>query len=128
MSPQEFQTQVNRLSDTFGAHAYKTERTKMLWQDVRDFDAKWFEKLVGGLIASSRQAPLPNDFADAISWERERLWKIEKAQNSEDAKDWGKYAPEDKRTICAMIQKRMAGGVKDEEWGQFVSVLKGATP
>lgn len=78
MKIEEFNAQVKRLSDTFGGQHYKQERLTILWRDVRDFDRQWFERVVDGLIASSKFAPLPSDFSEAVSAERDRKWRAKK--------------------------------------------------
>ncbi len=82
MTAQDFDGQVKRLSDTFGPQHYKQERLTLLWREVRDFDRRWFERVVDSMIASFKFAPLPADFADAVSGERERRWKERKESTS----------------------------------------------
>jgi hypothetical protein len=75
----EFQKQMNRLAETFGAASYKGDRVTMLWRRVKDFSSHWLERTVDGFVLGSRQAPLPADFEEAISLERERVWKAKKS-------------------------------------------------
>lgn len=75
MTIQEFNAQIKRLSDTYGAQHFKQERLTLLWKRISNFSQAWFERTVDGLISHHRQAPMPSDFEEAISSERERNWK-----------------------------------------------------
>lgn len=75
MSPQEFGAQIDRLKRTFGDRAYPEERNRLIYREVKDFDRRWLESVVDGLIANCRQAPILADFAQVISAEKERVWK-----------------------------------------------------
>jgi hypothetical protein len=109
MTREDFVKHINRLSETFGKSHYAAERVRMLWQQVSDFDAVWLERVVDGMISSMRQAPLPSDFSEGISIERERLWKRQKDENASDAKAfWAtSFMTDDVRWICQTIIKRM---------------------
>lgn len=78
MTPQEFDRQIRRLSDTYGAQHFKQERLTILWRKVNSYSAAWLERTVDGLIAHHRQAPMISDFEESISVERERNWKNRK--------------------------------------------------
>lgn len=80
MNQAEFQTQVNRLSNTFGKTHFGSERLMLLWKRVQSFSSAWFQRTIDDLISTHRQPPLPNDFETAISMERERLWKEQKGE------------------------------------------------
>jgi hypothetical protein len=126
MTHQEFDHHMNRLKDCFGDRSYSDERTKRIWREVRDFDSNWFEKIVDRFIGQERQPPILPQFQEETSIERERLWKIEKEQHARDAKEFfqGMYQPDDVRTICQFIVKRITGGVSDEDYANFVKHLK----
>jgi hypothetical protein len=83
LTPQEFDQQMLRLSNTYGAQYFKQDRLTLLWGKVKDYSPTWFKGVVDNLLSSCRQAPLPADFEDAISIERERRWKDRKHERLE---------------------------------------------
>lgn len=128
MNKNSFQQQISRLVETFGANHYKPERINLIWGEIQDLSDWWMAKTMDRFIGELRQPPLMVEFREEISKERERLWKIEKAKNEKDAKDFysGTYAPEDKKTICQMISKRLQGKVSDAEYATFIEHLEHA--
>lgn len=123
MREQDFQQQMGRIESQFGK--YGVERASLLWREVKDFSPKWFEQVVDRLLGECRQTPLPAEFREDISRERERIWKLEKNKNEKDAKDFfeGTYQPDDKKTICQMITSRLKGNVSDGDYGNFIKML-----
>lgn len=106
----EFNAQMKRLSDTFGAQHFKQERLNLIFQHVRDFSQDWLRLTVDGFIASSRYAPLPGEFADAASAERERRWQEQKSRSKQEAAEFWSgqhYDTDDRRMIFDAIIKRM---------------------
>jgi hypothetical protein len=124
----EFTLQMNRIASTFGKNAYGDERVQIIWREVKDFSTEWMIKTVDRFIGELRQAPLMPEFREEIAREREKLWQVEKKQREKDAKGFfdGIYAPEDKKTICQFIQKRLRHQVSDSDYQTFVSHLKHA--
>ncbi len=125
MTSESFGQQINRLAEAFGKGAYSNERVKIIWQKVEHYSPVWFEHLVSQFISSFRQAPLPADFDEHVSRERERHWKREKEVYAKEAKEFmaGKYAPEDKKMIVDTICKRLTGGIDDANWSSFLDML-----
>lgn len=125
----EFTQQLNRVASTFGKNAYGDERIQLIWREVKDLSSNWMVKTVDRFIGECRHAPLMPEFREEISKERERLWQFEKKQRAKDAKDFfeGVYAPEDKKTICQFIQKRLRNEVLDADYQTFVKHLTHAT-
>lgn len=123
MREADFQLQMGRLERQFGK--FGTERATLLWREVKEFSELWLAKVIDGLIGDCRQTPLVSDFREEIARERERLYRIEKAQHAREAKDFfeGKYQPEDKRMICQGIRKRLLGQMSDQEFSSFMSML-----
>lgn len=128
MTQHEFQAQINRLAETFGKNHYGNERVRLLWSDVQDYSGDWLKRVVDAMITGHRQAPLPSDFGEAISYERERQWRREKEANEKDAKAFwqGTYQPDEVRFITGAIRRRISGGMPDTEWESFMSALNGA--
>jgi hypothetical protein len=126
MKDHDFQRQIARIESQFGK--FGTERARLLWREVKEFSAEWMEQTIDRLLSESRQIPLPSDFREDISRERERLWKLEKQKNEKDAKEFfhGTYDAEDTRTICQYIVKRISGGVSDEDYSNFIKHLSEA--
>lgn len=125
MNWDKFTKQIDRLAQTYGKNAYGEERVLLVWKEVKDLSDQWIEKVIDGFIGECRQAPLMTEFREQISKERERLWRIEKAKNAQDAKDFfaGTYQDEDKATICQYIKKRLNGKVSDEDYETFIKHL-----
>lgn len=125
MRPDQFQNQLGRLVEQFGKASYGTERSRILWQEVQGLEERWFSVVVDRFLGESRQAPLLPDFREEILRERERLWRIEKDKNSQDAKDFfnSSYQADDVKTLCEMITKRLRGGVSDTDYKNFESML-----
>jgi hypothetical protein len=124
----EFTQQMNRIASTYGKNTYGDERVQIIWREVKDFSSEWMIKTVDRFIGELRQAPLMPEFREEIAKEREKLWYIEKKQRQRDAKDFfdGIYAPDDKRTICQFIQKRLRHEVSDSDYQTFVTHLNHA--
>lgn len=123
MTEQQFQTQLNRLTENFGKTAYGTERARLIWREVQHFDAHWFANQVDEWIGNLRQAPLLEEIRKACSIERERAREREKKQHAQEAEDWMSgqvFDDEIKREICQMINKRMMKLVDDDTWNKFV--------
>lgn len=127
----EFNSQMQRLTKTFGKTPYSEERIALIWKAVSNpnLSAAWFERAIDHLIGSMRQPPLLPEFQEQISRELEREWQKTKERGHQEAKDFwdGTYQTEDMRTICAMINKRMFGHVDDEMFAQFLKHLDSAS-
>lgn len=78
MTESHFSQQLTRLQENFGRTAYSTERTKLLWREVKDLSPEWLTGVVDSFIGSMRHAPLIPDFSEQASTERERLRRLEK--------------------------------------------------
>lgn len=77
MTAEFFQRQMERLSNVFGG-AYKTERTQLIWKEMAALPEDAFERVVNKLIGECRQAPMIQDFREAASVEREKIWQRRK--------------------------------------------------
>lgn len=121
MNRDEFLVQIERLGECFGKANYGRERIALIYKNVSDFSAAWLSKTVDSMLSTSRHAPLPSDFAPFILDERDRLWAIQKKQNTAEAKDFwaGALMPSESSHICKMIRKRAVGQVIDADWESF---------
>lgn len=124
----EFETQMNRLTETFGKAAYSKERVGLIWREVQSYSRAWMERTIDDMIGSHRTAPLLPEFREATARERERLWSAEKKQHESDANAFwnGTYHPDEVKAVCQVIKDRMRGGVPDDSWNSFLKVLRGA--
>lgn len=128
MTSEQFQTQVNRLCETYGKNHYGTERARLIWNEVRDFSNEWFARIVSELISKERLAPLIDKFREAIAAERDRLWKLNKIDNAETAKNWTEvFTGEDKKMLCDGIVKRMTGRMTDQEFQCLLKMIENAS-
>jgi hypothetical protein len=128
LKPHEFDQQVNRLKDCFGDRNYSDERMKVIWKEVGTLSSYWLSSVIDQFIGECRQAPLMPEFREQIAKERERLHRIEKDVHAEEAKEFfdGIYMPEDKKTICQYIRKRLRGEVSDADFEVFIKHLNHA--
>jgi len=126
MTSEVFHKHLGRLREQFGKAAYSQTRAELIWREVKQFDAEWWEKTVDKFLLTCRQAPLMDELAQEIGAERERAYKLQKEQHAKDAKDFfaGTYQPEDVKTICQYMVKRILGQVSDEDYAVFVKHLK----
>jgi hypothetical protein len=127
MNFSEFSTQIDRLRDCFGDKSFSEERTKMVWRSVQSLGSAWFTQVVDGMIATSKFAPLPSDFFEFASLERERLWQLEKHQSAEDAKEFmATYGTEEIQQVAGTIRDRINGGMSDSHFDSFQKLLRTA--
>src|SRR3954462_10986965 len=82
MNLQEFDSQVNRLRDTFGDRSYPDERVKIIWREVQSLGRAWFERTIDRLIGEFRKAPMLPDIRFLIAEERERHRQTEKLRDT----------------------------------------------
>lgn len=122
MIPVTFQKEMDRLADTFGA--YKNERMQLIWLEVKDMPDDWFRATVNDLIGSQRQAPLVDNFRDAVTQWRESDWKQKKKQYAEEAQAFTtRFQSEDLKLICDTIGKRVEGALDDHQWTSFLRMI-----
>lgn len=127
MTSAEFQTQMQRMANTYGKNAYPTERAQLIWREVQSLDARWFQYVCDLLISNNRQAPLVADFGQEASRERERLWRIEKQQNTQTAQAFMSgqlFNDDDQKMFCQQIRRRLTKQLGDDEWGQFIDLMQ----
>ena len=125
MTFDDFQSQVDRLVKAYGAAAFSQERAHLIWRDVRPFSLVWLERVVDSLLATERQAPLPVKFAEAASIERERIHKINKEKQRDEAQDFmSSFSGADIQTICGAIKARAVGSMRGEDYKAFISGLR----
>lgn len=124
VTPEAFQTQVKRLTSTYGPMAYPEERLTLLWREVQAFDVAWFRKTIDDLIGRCRQPPLLPDFAEAIAIERERMAAQEKKERTVTMRDIERFSDEDKKTMIKTIVARMNDAVPDSDWAGFVKMIR----
>jgi hypothetical protein len=120
-----FETQLARIANQYGPKALGEERVKIIWREVNQFTDRWFESLITEMIASCDRAPLPKQFSEAASRERDRLYLIEKAKNTREAEaSWNWLTQPEVELICRTIRERMVGKIQDSNWVSFVQVLE----
>lgn len=62
----QFQIQIDRLVNTFGANKFPDQRAAMIWDSVSDLSYPTVIAIVDTFIRNSKHAPLPCDFSDAV--------------------------------------------------------------
>lgn len=126
MSPTQFQTQMNRLAETFGGQHYKRERVDLLWRELAQFSDSWLIRIVDKFIGECRMAPLLAEFREEASKERERSHSIEKQRHAQEAKEFMSRLPEtEMRQICKEIRRLSTGCMSDGDKSNFFESLKG---
>jgi hypothetical protein len=73
MTELEFKTEMHRLESTFSPSAFSFERLELIRRYVADIPARNFARIVDHLIANFRTPPLPKDFKEAASAERNHM-------------------------------------------------------
>ena len=130
MTPQHFQTQIERLRNQFGKQTYSQERATLLWSEVRDLPDDWFTFVVNRFIGECRQPPLLPEFREEVTKERERIWKTEKEKHRQESKQamGSMFSKEDIQTICKGITSRIRGGMNDGDFKTFNKMLRSIEP
>lgn len=64
---EQFQLQIDRLTDTFGDKAFPDQRVSMIWESAQEHLYPTVIAVVDQFIRNSKSAPLPGDFAEALS-------------------------------------------------------------
>ena len=121
MNYQQFQEQIVRLESEFG-RKFGEEKTKLLWKQIAGFGPGWFKNCVDGKICYSRQMPLPCDFDEEISRERERLAREEKERGSQNFDDASTYGLEEISFLISENIRNIKGGMSPEEFDSFLSM------
>lgn len=83
MERHEFESQIERLKNTFGDRPFADERIKLILTAVKGMSGEWFRYLTDAMIISrsTSNAPLPKDFAEAVSDELQQ-YREEKRKDS----------------------------------------------
>lgn len=126
MTEVEFQRQISRLMDTFGANHYKPERVKLIWREVSQLSPYAFAKVIDRSILECRQAPLMQDMREEIARQREMAWSNEKKTYQAESKaffEGSNYSDDDRKMFLSVIVKRINRKLPDEEWASFLKLL-----
>jgi hypothetical protein len=123
-----FDTQIERLKETFGDRFYSDSRKALIWSFVKDMTDNWLQSLVNKFLSSAKNPPLPIEFQDAVRSEREKsqpglrfptLNEIHPSENSI-------FSKEDIAEIFEMIRKRLRGEISCaqlEQYGRMIEDL-----
>lgn len=71
----QFDVEMDRLENTFGTKFYNSSRKRMIWNHAQKLPQEGFVRVVDGMIATHRHAPLPKDFIEATYAELRR-WRF----------------------------------------------------
>lgn len=128
MTPQEFQTQMNRMIETWGKPAYSTERCTLIWQEVGQFSVTWWKQAVDRLIGECRQAPLLPEIRKVAAEEREKVAAREKAKHSAEAEQAYRsiLQGDDIKQFTRGILKRVEGKMPDQDFKSLVRLMSAA--
>lgn len=127
MTFDQFQKHMSRLVEQFGKSVYSPSRVQLIWKSVKDFSDEWWETTVDQFIGYSRQPPLMAEIAEFTSRERERLWKAEKEEHSQDAKKFiESFGLEDIGSICQAIVAKVKNEISEESFTSVVGSMRSA--
>lgn len=126
MNNDDFQVQIKRLIETYGDKAFPSERIKLVWSEGHAYPIAAFKQICDKFIGEMRFAPTVKDFRLAYSDVREKQNANQKTKHEREAKEfWQNTLPDDDvRMIMGTIKKRMTGTIKDNDWRQFMEVMK----
>lgn len=128
MEQLEFKTQVQRLASVFGDKYYHAERVKILWDEIKHQDFRWFEKIITKFISDSNNPPAIIDFRTEISIEREKLHNLDKKKFADEARLFfgSSYTQGDAHNMIAYMIERIKNpnSILDQDWDNFVLMLK----
>lgn len=131
MNQMEFSIQMERLQQAFGTKNFDPVRTELIWKEVRPYREGWFIQVCDGFIGErlATNPPLPKDFLEKVSAQREILWRAQKVQHAKEAKEFFEqaYHTGDVRMIVQTIIDRMYGKVSDQDYANFLLLLKQTT-
>jgi hypothetical protein len=100
---------MDRLAETFGAHHYSPERTKIIWREVGSLSGEWLQRVMDKFIGEFRQPPLIQEFRNEIAIERERVHQTEKKQHQNEAAEFFRTPPEKAKEWAQQILKNIRG-------------------
>jgi hypothetical protein len=66
MTSAEFNSQIIRLKEVYGAPKYTGERMALLWRELQELPLEFFKTAVDALIMSKANAPMPSDFMEVL--------------------------------------------------------------
>lgn len=75
ITKEQFRLQIERLADTFGDKAFPDQRVHMMWESAQEHLYPTVISIVDQFIRNSKSAPLPGDFAEALSASRSQKRK-----------------------------------------------------
>lgn len=88
MTTDHFNNEMGRLYGLFGEKSFHQERVRFIWSHWKDLPDHGFTKFVNKLIATCRQAPLPQDFIEAAHQERKRSFDRDVAGAADAMFNW----------------------------------------
>lgn len=138
MNRDEFSAEIKRLEQQFGP--YGAARMEILFRQVGEFSHRWFKGIIDTKLAGCRYMPLPVEFSDDVSIEREREHQRRKEQHTKDAEEkflkdgygvapngenWGGYSTDDqKKSYCSMIRDIFSKKIQGDAASAAVSLIK----
>ena len=121
MSPEEFSSQMNRLTAQYGTQPYGAERAKLIWEAVGTLSVASWKRIVDRLIGECDRAPLLPKMREMIAEEREHEWATEKREHSKGAQEgWSRLSRGELHDVMETMRRRLMGGMKDDEYASFV--------
>lgn len=130
MNLMEFSIQIDRLKNAFGVKNFDTERSDLIWKEVRHQVQTWMVRVCDEFISTRpfNSPPLPKDFSEKMSSDRNDAWKREKEVHRQEATDFFSgdvFHDDEKKMMFRTILDRTNGLVPDADWNKFLSLIRG---
>lgn len=123
MTPEEFDGQWSRLASEWKT-AYGKAKQHELWKIFRHQPVERFDYAITRAMKKCRYAPTLAELEDfAIDYHEMKI-NQQRRQNSQDAKEFFTYSPEESTHVMSIIKARIRGEVSDEDYESFKQDLK----
>lgn len=126
MTFEQFQNQVKRLANTFGAKNYPEERITVFWKEFKYTDYNLFQEAISRAIAEELRAPMISRLRDFVSVVRQEYYSKQKERNKKEAEDFfhSTFDSVDVNFIVQTTIQRMSGKVPDGDWSEFLHNIR----
>lgn len=128
MDERFFLKQISRLKEVYGEKHYPAERTAMIWREVQNFSASWFQSVIDDLIGSEQYPPLLPKIREKMSFEREKVAQRDRREHREDAKEFTSFfQKEDVHSVVETTCKKITGEMASLDFGSMVKSISKVT-
>lgn len=122
MEVNDFYRTAQRLIDVW-PNSFPEERLRLIKITVGDQESLWFEKLVNSMIANNRQAPLPQEFIEAVNMEGRKRYLEAQPQYKEFKSI---FSDEEKKEMFKFLKLIGEGKINQEDAAKYAEVIASA--